>query len=100
MYNDNTTAKEHKHTHGYGIYILIWLSLMSLTTLTVSIAGIDLGGYILFGAMLIASIKSSLVISIFMHIKYEDPIFRVFLGLAGLILLVVFVLISFDIFYR
>ncbi len=98
--HDDTTAKEHKHTHGYGIYILIWLGLMSLTALTVSIAGIDLGGYILFGAMLIASIKSSLVISIFMHIKYEDPLFKVFLGLAGLILLVVFVLISFDIFYR
>jgi cytochrome c oxidase subunit IV len=99
MQNENT-AKESKHTHGYGIYILIWLSLMSLTALTVSIAGIDLGGYILFGAMLIASVKSSLVISIFMHIKYEDPIFKVFLSLAGLILLVVFILISFDIFYR
>ena len=91
---------DHDHSIGYGTYVLVWLILMALTSLTVAVAGINLGGYILIVALLVAAVKSALVIQIFMHIKFEDPIFRVFLVITGLILVVVFALTSFDIFYR
>ncbi|MBM2814953.1 MAG: coxD [Ignavibacteria bacterium] len=93
------------HTHskshtGYGGYVLIWLILIGLTVLTVSVSGIDFGNATLPLALLIATIKSVLVINIFMHIKHEDKIFRLFIGVALLILIVAFVFTAFDVFFR
>ncbi|AFN73280.1 cytochrome c oxidase subunit IV [Melioribacter roseus P3M-2] len=89
-----------KHIIGYNAYIIVWLSLLALTAITVSVAGIHLGDYTLLIAMFIAAIKSALVINIFMHIKFDEPIFKVFLALSGLTLLIIFVLTFFDFIYR
>ncbi|MDQ1265065.1 MAG: cytochrome c oxidase subunit [Bacteroidota bacterium] len=88
-----------KHT-GYGGYVLIWLILLGLTVTTVAVAGIDLGEFILFTAMLIAAVKSWFVINVFMHIKFDEPIFKVFIIIALMTLLAVFILTSIDVFYR
>ncbi|MGE5478964.1 MAG: cytochrome C oxidase subunit IV family protein [Chloroflexota bacterium] len=96
--------KLHEHMHGlstgYGLNILVWLSLLSLTALTVAVAGINLGGYTLVVALGIAAIKSALVINIFMHIKYDDPIFKFFIAMVIAVLIVIFVLTAYDVFYR
>lgn len=89
-------ASTNDHSTGYGGYVLIWLCLMGLTVLTVAVAGIDLAGYTLPVAMTVAAIKSILVINIFMHIKYDDLIFKAFLGITGAILLAVFLLTALD----
>ncbi|MHB8871884.1 MAG: cytochrome C oxidase subunit IV family protein [Candidatus Doudnabacteria bacterium] len=85
---------------GYGTYILVWLSLLVFTSITVTVAGVNLGRYTLFIALLIAAIKSGLVINIFMHIKFDEPIFKVFIALSGFTLFIVFILTFFDILYR
>jgi len=95
-----SNVNEHKSHVGYGRYVLIWLILLSLTIATVAVAGIDLGKLTLSVALLIAAIKSALVINIFMHIKFDDKIFKVFLLVALMTMLVVFVLTSTDIFFR
>lgn len=89
-----------KHHIGYGTYIIVWLALLAFTTITVTIAGVSLGRYTLFIALTIAAIKSALVINIFMHIKFDEPIFKTFLGISGATLLVIFLLTFFDFFYR
>ncbi|MFH2033022.1 MAG: cytochrome C oxidase subunit IV family protein [Bacteroidota bacterium] len=88
------------HSTPYGVYILVWLGLLTLTAITVTVAGIDLGNYTLFIALTIAAIKSYLVITIFMHIKYEEAIFKVFLLVSGMTLLIIFVLTFVDFSYR
>lgn len=88
------------HDPQYGVNLMIWLILISLTVVTVAVAGIDLGDYTLFVAMVIAAIKSTFVINYFMHIKFDDLLFKIFLMLVILVLIVVFVLTGFDIFYR
>jgi len=88
------------HSHGYGIYVLVWLGLIALTSITVTVAGIDFGNIALAIALFIAAVKSSLVINYFMHIKYEEPIFKAFILLSGMTLLVIFVLTFFDVFNR
>ena len=98
MEHGNTEHKE--HGHGYSIYVLVWLALIALTSITVTVAGIDFGAIALPLALTIAAIKSMLVINYFMHIKYEEPIFKVFLLLSGMTLLVIFILTFFDVFYR
>lgn len=97
---DQEKSEQHTHSHGYGLYVLVWLGLIALTSITVTIAGVDFGKLALALAMLIAAIKSSLVINYFMHIKFEEPIFKAFLLLSGMTLLVIFVLTFFDVLYR
>lgn len=82
--------------HGYGIYILVWLALMALTGITVVIAGINLGGLTIATALIIASIKTYLVLTVFMHLRTESVTFRVFVGVALLFLLISFVLLFSD----
>jgi cytochrome c oxidase subunit 4 len=88
------------HHIGFSTYLLVWVSLLALTSITVTVAGIDLGEYTLAIALAIAALKSALVINIFMHIKFEDPIFKVFLAISGFTLIVIFTLTFFDYFYR
>lgn len=92
---------EHKnHVTPYTTYVLVWLSLLALTSITVTVAGISLGDYTLLVAMAIAAIKSALVINIFMHIKFDEAIFKVFLLVSGMTLLVIFILTFMDFTYR
>jgi cytochrome c oxidase subunit 4 len=95
---DNHSHKSHDIS--YSTYLLVWISLVALTSITVTVAGLHLGDYTLFVALCIAAIKSALVINIFMHIKFEDSIFKVFLAISGFTLLVIFTLTFFDYFYR
>lgn len=84
-----TNEKQEVHSHGYGIYILVWLSLMTLTAITVAVTGINLSNFTVATALVIASVKSYLVLTIFMHLRNEEKTFKVFVGVA-----IVFVLIS------
>jgi cytochrome c oxidase subunit 4 len=80
----------------YGRYVLIWLGLLALTCITVTLAGINLGRWIIITALTIASIKSMLVLNIFMHLKYEDRIFRIFVGVAITAFIIFISLTFFD----
>jgi cytochrome c oxidase subunit 4 len=93
---------EEKNNHhiGYGTYVLVWIALLAFTSITVTIAGVSLGRYTLLVALFFAAIKSALVINIFMHIKFDEKIFKVFLLLSGFTLLVIFILTFFDFLYR
>jgi cytochrome c oxidase subunit IV len=82
------------HVVRYGTYLLVWAGLLALTGLTVSLAGIDLGRWIIVVTLLIAAGKSFLVLSIFMHLKFEDRMFRIFL-LVALATLAIFLLLTF-----
>ncbi|MBU1096340.1 MAG: cytochrome-c oxidase [Ignavibacteriae bacterium HGW-Ignavibacteriae-2] len=89
-----------QHITPYSMYVIVWLGLLALTTITVTVAGISLGKITIFIALAIAAIKSALVINIFMHIKFEEAIFKVFLLVSGMTLLVIFVLTFVDFTYR
>ncbi len=84
------------HTPGYAQYVLIWLGLLCLTALTVALAGIQLGRWVIITALTIASIKSMLVLNIFMHLRSEDRTFRIFVAVAVVTLVIFIVLTFFD----
>jgi len=85
-----------QHTVSYASYLLIWLGLIALTAITVAAAGIDLGRWVIITALGIASIKTLLVLAIFMHLKFEDQVFRIFLAVALVTLAIFIVLTFFD----
>jgi cytochrome c oxidase subunit 4 len=95
-HNQEVHAEHPEHSHGYGIYILVWLALMSLTGITVAVAGINFGGLTIATALIIAAIKSFLVLKVFMHLRSESKTFRAFVVVAILFLLISFILLFSD----
>jgi cytochrome c oxidase subunit 4 len=76
-------AHSHSHSHGHeeighvvpeSTFLKVLIALLVLTVVTVLAAQVDLGKWNIVGALVIASIKASLVIAIFMHGKYENKI--------------------------
>jgi cytochrome c oxidase subunit 4 len=53
------------------IYIGIFLSLMVLTAATVAAAYVNLGAFNIVIALAIASLKATLVVLYFMHVRYS-----------------------------
>ena len=62
------------HTIEFKVYVKILAMLIVLTGFTVWIAGFNFGSMNLVVAMLVASVKATLVALFFMHLKYENPI--------------------------
>lgn len=91
---------EKKNPRPFSTYILIWLGLLMLTGVTITVAGLNLGTLSVLGAIVIAAIKSTLVVLYFMHIKYEDRVFKIMLGLAIFTLVVILALTFADVSYR
>jgi len=61
---------------GYGTYFLTWFTLVFLTAITVTAAGLHLGAISVIVALVIAMIKATIVLFLFMHLKYEDRLFH------------------------
>ena len=59
-----------EHISSLKLYIGIWIALLAGTLLTVIAAGIDLGPFNAVVALTIATIKATLVVLFFMHVKY------------------------------
>jgi cytochrome c oxidase subunit IV len=88
------------HVISYARYIMIWFGLVMLTGTTVALAGMDLGRWIIVTALTIASIKTTLVLGIFMHLKFEDRMYRLFVLIAGATFAIFISLTFFDYAFR
>jgi cytochrome c oxidase subunit 4 len=93
-------SEHNEHIIPYSTFTVVWFALLVLTGLTVAVAQLNLGVWNVWAALGIAMLKSSLVISFFMHMKYESRLFKVAL-LAALIILAIFIGLTFvDVLYR
>src|SRR4051812_19493449 len=62
----------HTHISSAGFYTVIFMALIALTILTVGQSYVDLGKLNLIVVILIATAKASLVVSFFMHLRYDN----------------------------
>jgi cytochrome c oxidase subunit 4 len=85
----------------YRTYILVWAGLLVLTGMTVSLAGMSLGRLSVLIPLLIAALKSSLVLSYFMHLRHERGLlFKLMIPIA-LATLTIFIGLTFsDVAFR
>jgi cytochrome c oxidase subunit 4 len=83
------------HVVSYGTFVGVWLALLMLTALTVAVSGVDLKRLSVLTALAVACIKTSLVLGIFMHLKYEDRIFKV-MFLVVVVTLAIFIGLTFT----
>lgn len=84
------------HGPTVGSLLLVYSGLLALTALTVALAGVDLGRWVIISALGIASAKTIMVANTFMHLKSEDRILRVFVGVALLTLAIFIGMTFFD----
>ncbi len=67
------SATNHEHSsHHTKAYVGVWLTLLTLTVVTVTVSYYDFGEWNIFVAMLVATIKAVLVCLYFMHLKYDN----------------------------
>jgi cytochrome c oxidase subunit 4 len=59
-------------------YVLVWLTLTIMTFVTFYVSTIDLGEWNIVVALLIAFFKMMLVVLIFMNVKSESPLTKLF----------------------
>lgn len=91
---------EKKNNYPFSTYILVWLGLLLLTVLTVTVASLKLGAFSIYGAILIAAAKSSLVLLIFMKIKYEDRVFKIMVAVVIVMFTIIISFTFLDIAFR
>ena len=70
-------------------YWTVFAALIILTVITVAAAQVDFGARNALVAFGIASVKASLVLGIFMHLKYDNMMNRVIIG-SGFFFLLLF----------
>ncbi|MBK9973574.1 MAG: cytochrome C oxidase subunit IV family protein [Planctomycetes bacterium] len=97
--SDATAHDSHDHGHGgalpgtighvtsVGTLVKVFLTLVCLTLATIAVARMDFGRLNVVGALVIASIKGSIVALWFMHLRY-DKRFNFFILFGSIIFLV------------
>jgi cytochrome c oxidase subunit 4 len=97
--NEPAHHPEH-HASGYQTNILVWVDLLILTLITVRIAFFDLQNLTVVIALLVASVKTYLVGTYFMHLKFESRIFKWMVALVAIIFVAVLIILFSDYLFR
>jgi len=93
-------SEEKQHIVSYKNNALVLVALLCLTMLTVAITSVELGPWNVTAALLIASIKVGIVLTYFMHLKFEYVILRMMVTMVVLVFAALIVITFFDYLYR
>ncbi len=93
-------SEEKHHVVPYRIYVIVLLALVALTFSSIEITNIELGAYTVVGALIFACIKSFLVLTYFMHLKYDKKYIVAMVAFVFVIFLIMIVVTFLDYLYR
>ena len=93
-------SKEKSHHLDFKMNTLVWIDLMIFTFVTIEIAQFDFKELTVVIALLVATIKSTLVGYYFMHLKFENRVFKVMVILTLLVFIAVLILLFSDYLVR
>jgi len=85
----------HVHIAPSVFYIGIFAALIVLTFITVAVSYFDFGSANIVIAMIVATMKATLVAAFFMHLRH-DKLFNTLAFLASFLFLAVFILLTYD----
>ncbi len=91
---------EKHHIVPYRVYFYILIALITFTFMSIGITQINLGAYSVLGAMIFSILKSILVLSIFMHLKFDQPFLRFMVGFVALVFTAVIFITFLDYYFR
>jgi len=84
------------HIVSYKTNIIIWIVLLIFTGLTVGAAQLNLQSLTVFTALLLATIKGTVVALYFMHLKFDNKILGFFVIITMIIFSVTLLLVFLD----
>lgn len=88
------------HITSYRTHGVILVLLLFLTAITITVNWVDVGKLAIAVAMFVACVKASLVLLYFMHLKFDALVFKLFVAMIFLLLVIVFVITFFDYLFR
>ena len=91
---------EKNHVIPYSTFLYVLAALIVLTLISVILTQISLGALTVAIALLIAAIKSSFVLGIFMHLKFESKMLILMVIAVILIICIVIFITLLDYLYR
>jgi cytochrome c oxidase subunit IV len=91
---------EENHIIPYRTFLYVLSGLIAFTLTSVALTQIYLGPLTVFMALLIAAVKSSFVLRIFMHLKFENRMFSLMIIAVSLLICSVIALTLLDYLYR
>jgi cytochrome c oxidase subunit IV len=95
-----TMENEKIHIIPYRTFLYVLAFLIFCTLVSVTVTQISLGAFTVAMALLIAAIKSSFVLRIFMHLKFESRMLAVMVIAVILIICIVIFITLLDYLYR
>lgn len=78
----------------------VLIILLILTTLSILAIKIHLGAFTVALALIIASVKVTIVLTYFMHLKFENSLLRIMVGGVFLLFAVVIAITFIDYYFR
>mgnify|MGYP002623898948 FL=1 len=90
----------HHHVSSSALFLNVLIALLFLTVVTVAVSRVDFGSANMLIAMAIASVKASLVIAFFMHVKWDTAINKIVFLSSFLFLSLLFVFTLADLATR
>jgi cytochrome c oxidase subunit IV len=91
---------EENHIVPYSKILIVLIVLISLTLTSVALTRIYLGTLTVALALIIAAVKSTFVLRIFMHLKFENRMFARMITAVALLICVVITLTLLDYLFR
>jgi cytochrome c oxidase subunit 4 len=88
------------HIVPYRNYVKVLLLLLVLTSVSVAVTQIELSRWSTAVALILAATKSSFVLAVFMHLKFDQRVFKLMAAFVVLVMIAVFVLTFFDYGFR
>ena len=91
------------HNDHISSYMLNWtvlLVLLMLTTISILAIKMHLGAYTVALALILASIKVTIVLTYFMHLKFENLLLRLMVGGVFLLFAIVIAITFTDYYFR
>ncbi len=93
-------SEEKHHVVPYRVYIIVLIALVALTFSSIEITNIELGAYTVAGALIFACIKSFLVLTYFMHLKYDKKYIVAMVAFVFVLFIMMIVFTFIDYLYR
>ena len=91
---------EKNHIIPYRTFLFVLAGLIILTLTSVAVTQISLGTFTVALALLIATVKSTFVLRIFMHLKFENKMFSIVVIAVVLLIAAVIYITLLDYLYR
>jgi cytochrome c oxidase subunit 4 len=88
------------HISSYSLNLTVLLTLLILTTISILAIKFYLGAFTVAIALIIASVKAGIVLTYFMHLKFENLLLRLMVMGVFLLFAIVIVITFIDYYFR